>query len=76
MKVKLKNTENKIMPGFNSESYMVIYYALCLDNQIMYSFFNDDLKVCNMLESSLIIIDDEKQILYKEMNLIIIERFL
>lgn len=60
MRVKLKNTENKIMSGFNSESYMVIYYALGLDNQIMYGFFNNDLKVCNMLESSLIIIDEDK----------------
>jgi hypothetical protein len=60
MRVKLKNIENKILPGFESESFMVIYFALGLDNQIMYGFFNDELMICNMLESSLIIVDEDK----------------
>lgn len=60
MKVSIKNIDEILMTGFSSHSYTIIYYALGLDNQTMYGFFNDDLRVCNMLESSLVIIDHDK----------------
>jgi hypothetical protein len=67
MRVKLRESISR--SGFTSESYMVIYYALGMDNQIMYGFFNDDLMVCNMLESSLIIVDNDKEDLIQKDNL-------
>lgn len=60
MKVSIKNTDETLMSGFTSESYRIVYYAMGLDNGVMYGFFNDELRICNMLESSLIFIDDDK----------------
>lgn len=60
MKIRITNTDYVQINGFTSESYNVIYYGSRIDSTIMYGVFNDDLRVCNLLDSSVVIVDDDK----------------